>query len=88
MLNFNIKRINKLHFFKFNFINYTKNYTNKNEHAKYKRDYNHYTKLYNKEFVQNFFADPKVEQYLEDYYNIDKCFITQESIDEVNISII
>jgi hypothetical protein len=78
-----IRRFNKLNLQNIQMKSFVKRYTKTHEHGKYKKDYYHYSKIYNKEFVNNFFFDPKVEQYLEDNFNIDKCFITKDTLDEV-----
>jgi hypothetical protein len=86
MLNLYMRRIYKtkiLHSLFKSYTSYTNNQNRKNEHDKYKKDFYYYRNIYNTEFVHNFFYDPKVEQYLEDNFNIDKCLITNDTLEDV-----
>jgi hypothetical protein len=40
-------------------------------------------KAYNEEFIYNLFNDKKVEKYLAQNYNIDKCLLNDETMNNV-----
>ncbi len=60
-------------------INYTRhNFSKRNE----KYDYD-FIRTYTTDFVYKLLTDQKIEKILEEHYNIDKCLITQETLDMV-----
>jgi hypothetical protein len=52
-----------------------------------KKKYNR-AKIYNEEFIYNLFKDKNIEKYLALNYNIDKCLLNEDSLNNVKILIL